>query len=80
VGETGRLSVTNLREALRTLRRYRLIEPVGGGPPTPQNPAQTLLLLPTLPRLLDADQVEALHARLEKYRHTPESADEEEGE
>ena len=77
LGDTGRLTQTGLRDALQTLRRYRLIEPLNSRRWNPQNPDQGIQLLPTLRLTLDVERLEQVHERLAAYAAQAGAGDEE---
>ncbi len=75
LGDSGRLTQTGLREALQTLRRYRLIDAVGGRRFNPQNPDQGIQLLPTLRLALDVEQIQQVQERLAAYARQPDGGE-----
>ena len=70
IGKTDRLLTTHVREALNTLRRYRLIEPVGGKAINPQNTQQVIQLLPTLRMALNVEKLGDAEQVVRRYRLT----------
>lgn len=82
LGDARRLTPTGLRDALRVLRRYRLIDTVGGRDFTPQDPEQHIILLPTLRLALDFEQLLDAQQALTIYAQTSEvsESDTDEGE
>lgn len=72
LGDTKRLTQTGLRDALATLRRYRLIEAPDGRRFNPQDPDSRLLLLPTLRLALAVERLEEIGPLLDRYRGAPD--------
>jgi hypothetical protein len=80
VGKTDRLLPTNVRDALNTLRRYRLIEPIDGRALKPENTGQVIQLLPTLRMALNVDKLTDAEQLVKKYGQQANSTDGEPGE
>jgi hypothetical protein len=79
-GDINRLSRTRLREALNTLRRFRLITTPDSRQLTPRNPEQRFLLLPTLLMVLDMDKLDDIRQLLQTYTQPDEEIEDDEAE
>lgn len=77
-GDINRLSRTSLREALNTLRRFRLIATLDNRQLTSQNPEQRFLLLPTLLMVLDVDKLDDIRQLLQIYTQSDDDIEDDE--